>query len=525
VRSEPELDAGEEQEEGRVRWWGRWRILHRILALNIFAVAILAGSLFYLDGYRRRLTEQGLLSTRNQAILAADALALAEPNEELPLIRRLGAHSRSRIRVFDASGKVLLDSWDGMPATYDLRDPTREPWQKQFARRLDNVLNAAVGAHQPPLLPAPESNRLEDWPEAKAALAERGAEMMLRRAPEGTPFLSAAAAVSRRQAVLLLTRNARRTRSVVREERSTLGLIVLAAILLSSLLSLFLARTIALPLRRLARAATRVRLGRAREVRVPRLPERSDEIGMLARALSDMSQALRNRIDSTEAFAADVTHELKNPLASLRSAVDSLERVEDPALRRRLLDVVRDDVARLDRLIVDIAEASRLDAELSRARFEPVDLGALIESVLETWEARGAERGVRIAFARPRAGSAIVMGDEARLARAIDNIVDNAISFSPEGALVEIGAAHAGSEVLVTVEDEGPGVPTERRREIFQRFHSIRPEEEGFGRHSGLGLAIARATMSGHDGSIAVEERRDGRRGARFVLRFPDPNP
>jgi len=244
---------------------------------------------------------------------------------------------------------------------------------------------------------------------------------------------------------------------------------------------------------------------------------------MLARALSDMSQALRNRIDSTEAFAADVTHELKNPLASLRSAVDSLERVEDPALRRRLLDVVRDDVARLDRLIVDIAEASRLDAELSRARFEPVDLGALIESVLDTWEARGAERGVRIAFARPRAGSAIVMGDEARLARAIDNIVDNAISFSPEGALVEIGAAHAGSEVLVTVEDEGPGVPTERRREIFQRFHSIRPEEEGFGRHSGLGLAIARATMTGHDGSIAVEERRDGRRGARFVLRFPDP--
>jgi two-component system sensor histidine kinase ChvG len=524
VRTDP-AEAPAEEEEGRVRWWGRWRILHRILAINVFAVAILAGSLFYLDGYRRRLTEQGLVSTRNQAILAADALALAERNEELPLVRRLGAHSRSRIRVFAPDGRLLLDSWDGMPPTYDLRDPQQEPWQKQFARRLDNLLNALVGAHQPPRLAAPESNRLDDWPEAKTALARHGAEMMLRRAPEGTPFLSAAAAVSGHRGVLLLTRNARRTRSIVREERSTLGLIVLTAILFSFLLSLFLARTIALPLRRLARAATQVRLGRAREVNVPRLPERSDEIGLLARALSDMSQALRTRIDATEAFAADVTHELKNPLASLRSAVDSLERIEDPALRRRLLDVLRDDVARLDRLVVDIAEASRLDAELSRARFEPVDLGALIESMLDIWEERAAARNVHIAFARPRAGSAIVEGEEGRLARAIDNVVDNAISFSPDGGIVEVAAAGVGGEVAVSVEDEGPGIPAERRREIFRRFHSVRPDEEAFGRHSGLGLAIASATMAGHDGRIDVEDRRDGRGGARFVLRFPGPKP
>ena len=516
-------EDGPEPDEGRVRWWGRWRILHRILAINVFAVAILAGSLFYLDGYRRRLTEQGLVSTRNQAILAADALALAERNEELPLVRRLGAHSRSRIRVFGPDGRLLLDSWDGMAPTYDLRDPAQEPWQKQFARRLDNALNALVGAHQPPLLATPESNRLPDWPEAQAALARRGAESMLRRAPEGTPFFSAAAAVSGRPGVLLLTRNARRTRSVIREERSTLGLIVLAAILFSFLLSLFLARTIALPLRRLARAATQVRVGRAREVRVPRLPERSDEIGLLARALSDMTQALRNRIDSTEAFAADVTHELKNPLASLRSAVDSLERVEDPGLRRRLLDVLRDDVARLDRLVVDIAEASRLDAELSRARFEPLDLGALIESMVDPWEARAAPRGVSVAFARPRAGTAVVLGDEGRLARAIDNVVDNAISFSPSGGVVEVAAARVGGEVVVSVEDEGPGVPPERRRQIFQRFHSVRPEEEAFGQHSGLGLAIASATVAGHDGRIELEERGDGRSGARFVLRFPEP--
>ena len=238
-----------------------------------------------------------------------------------------------------------------------------------------------------------------------------------------------------------------------------------------------------------------------------------------------MSQALRTRIDATEAFAADVTHELKNPLASLRSAVDSLERVEDPALRRRLLDVLRDDVARLDRLVVDIAEASRLDAELSRARFDTVDLGALLESMVESWEERGGGRGVHIAFARPRAGSAIVQGDEGRLARAIDNVVDNAISFSPPGGIVEVAAAAVGGEVAVTVEDEGPGIPPERRSEIFRRFHSVRPEEEAFGRHSGLGLAIASATMAGHDGRIDVENRRDGRAGARFVLRLPASNP
>jgi two-component system sensor histidine kinase ChvG len=264
-----------------------------------------------------------------------------------------------------------------------------------------------------------------------------------------------------------------------------------------------------------------VRLGRAREVDVPTLPARRDEIGLLARALHDMTHSLRYRIDATEAFAADVTHELKNPLASLRSAVDTLDRIADPELRRQLLDVVRQDVLRLDRLIVDIAEVSRLDAELSRARFEPIDMGCLIESLVPLWEPRAEAQNVRIAFARPRKGSAIVSGDVTRLTRAIDNLVDNAISFSPPGGLVEIGAAQLDGEVLVSVEDEGPGVPESLRAAIFRRFHSLRPESEEFGRHSGLGLAIAKATVEGHDGSIAVEDRYDGRPGARFVLRFP----
>jgi two-component system sensor histidine kinase ChvG len=338
-------------------------------------------------------------------------------------------------------------------------------------------------------------------------------------------FISAASRIPASNDVLLLTRNAREVRGIVRAERGTLLIVVLVTLIVSVLLSLFIARTIALPLRRLARAAHQVRLGRAREVAMPTLPGRQDEIGLLARALHDMTEALRYRIDATESFAADVTHELKNPLASLRSAVDSLDKIDDPALRRQLLDVVRSDVVRLDRLIVDIAEVSRLDAELSRARFEPVDLGSLVESLLDLWRPRAAERQVRLAFARPRVGSAVTLGDEARLARAIDNIVDNAISFSRPGGLVEIGAAQFGGEVTVAVEDEGKGVPEEARESIFRRFHSVRPEADGFGRHSGLGLALAKATVDGHDGRLEVESRHDGRSGARFVLHFPEAPP
>jgi two-component system sensor histidine kinase ChvG len=504
-----------------IRWSGRLSLTARILAVNIFALAILAGSLFYLDSFRHRTIQARLEQVETEVTMIADALSVVPASERKALLVRLGQDSRTRLRVYARTGAKLMDSWDGAPPTYTLRDPRAEPWTKDAARALDRVVDKLVGASRPPRYLPAATEPLSHWPEAQAALAQGGTTTELRRAPEGTPFLSAAAPLPHRENVLLLTVNARDIRTGVRSERLTLGFIIAGTILLSVLLSLFLARTIARPLRRLARAAHRVRLGRAREVDVPTLPARRDEIGLLARALHDMTQSLRYRIDATEAFAADVTHELKNPLASLRSAVDTLDRVEDPALRRQLLDVVRQDVVRLDRLVVDIAEVSRLDAELSRARFEPVDLGCAIESLLGLWETRAAERDVRIAFARPRIATAVVMGEESRLVRVIDNIVDNAISFSPSGGLVEIAAARIGDEVIVDIEDEGPGVPEGARGAIFNRFHSMRPEGEAFGRHSGLGLAIAKAIVEGHDGRIEVEDRRDGRSGARFVIRFP----
>ncbi len=509
-----------EDKELRLGWSRRLTLRQRILAVNIFAIAILAGSLFYLDSFRTRLTEDRVEQYRSEAVMFATILPAVPAENRQDLLAELGRISGARLRVYDREGRKRGDSWSGSTPTYDIRDPQGEAWYRKIARGLDNGFDALVGEDRPDPLQIPESERLQDWPEAMAVLRSGGAMAETRITPEGTLHISAAAGIGEEpQAVLLLTDNPRDIRRVVRAERFTLALVIAATLLLSILLSRFLARTIASPLRALALAAHRVRLGRAREVDVPVLPARRDEIGLLARALGDMTQSLRDRIDATEAFAADVTHELKNPLASLRSAVDSLERVEDPKLQRRLLDVVRNDVARLDRLIVDIAEASRLDAELSRARFEPIDLGQLIETLLPIWEQRG-DGKIQIAFARPRTGTAVIAGVESRLARLLDNLVDNAISFSPSGGLIDIRASATDGEVVISVEDEGPGVAGEARGAIFNRFHSMRSEED-FGRHSGLGLAIARAIVEGHGGSIEVEDRRDGRQGARFVVRFP----
>jgi two-component system sensor histidine kinase ChvG len=272
----------------------------------------------------------------------------------------------------------------------------------------------------------------------------------------------------------------------------------------------------------LAIAAHRVRLGRSREVVVPRLPDRSDEIGALARAISDMSTALRRQIDATEAFAADVAHELKNPLASLRSAVEVLDRVEKPELRAQLLAVIRDDVGRIDRLITDIADASRLDAELSRTGFQPIDVAALADGLVAAYgiAATASNRSRTVSVERAGlAGPVLIEGDANRLAQVLRNLIDNAISFSPEGGRVTLALASRGDQVELAVSDQGPGVPAANRRDIFRRFYSERPEGEDFGRHSGLGLSIAGAIVVAHGGQIIVEDAPGG--GAAFRVLLP----
>nr|WP_093314712.1 ATP-binding protein [Sphingomonas jatrophae] len=506
----------------RLGWTAHWSLGNRILAVNIIALALLAGGFFYLDTYRDRLVDQRLNEAAIRAQLIAEAIDAAPPANRDRIAHRLGASTRQRIRLYAPGGERLLDSFAAGPPAYTLRDPADEPWRRHVARFLDRVTDRIVGAFRPDRFVEPAADRLAAWPEAREALRRDGVVTRLRTAPDRTMMISAAVpTVQPGRGVLLTTANARDITRIVRAERLRLGIVLAGVVLISVLLSLFLARTIVRPLRRLAIAAHRVRLGRSREVQVPRLPSRRDEIGTLARALSDMSHALRQRIDATEAFAADVTHELKNPLASLRSAVEAMGRVSDPELQAQLIEVVSDDVRRLDRLITDISEASRVDAELARARFEAIDLGLLIEGLVAEREARGRNSGVRVAFARPRKASAVVLGDGSRLARVVENLVDNAVSFSPPGGLVEIAATRDEDEVVVIVDDEGPGVPPEVREDIFRRFHSIRPEGEAFGRHSGLGLAIAKAIVEAHQGNIRVVERDNAPTGARFVIRLP----
>jgi two-component system sensor histidine kinase ChvG len=503
-----------------LNWSGRWTLSYRILAVNILTIVLIALAVIYLDAYRNRLEKERLRQVSEAAALAAVAITAVPRGQREPLLAALSRSTESRMRLYGAEGTLLADSWRITGPTYRLRDPATQAWNKDAARALDRAFNALVGEGGREDFVEPALDRAANWPELSAARASGRIVTDNRQAPELTPVFSAAAPLADGSA-LFVTDNDRDFTRTVRKQRRSLGLALGLVAILSVFLSLFLARTIVRPLRRIAIAAHRVRLGRAREVRVPRLPSRRDEIGTLARAVSDMSHALRHRIDNIEAFAADVSHELKNPLASLRSAVDSLDRVTDPALHRQLVDVIRQDVMRLDRLIGDISEAARTDAELARARFEPVDLGVLIGQIVAGWQTRRETGSVRLVFARPRRASTIALGEPGRLARAIDNLIDNAISFSPPDGLVEVAATKVGDEIRIRIDDEGPGVPPTQREAIFNRFHSVRPPVEDFGRHSGLGLAIARAIVEGHDGEIDVTDRDDALSGARFTIRLP----
>ncbi len=491
-----------------LRWSGRISVTRRIMAVNIFALLVLAASFFYLDSYRTRLLDRWRSESKAQATLIAAAIDAAPQLQRSPIaMQRFARLSSARVRVVDHQRRLLADAWPG-PHVYGDSDPATDAWHLKAARVLDRMIDTVVFA---PAL----GTFADDLP--NQAPTEPLTEVNY--APDRTPMVSAYAPFV--GGYVLTTENAREITVTVRAERLRLGLIILAVGLLSVLLSLFLARTIVQPLRRLASAAVRVRLGRAREVTVPRFTSRSDEIGMLARALSDMTGALRARIDATEAFAADVAHELKNPLASLGSAVDSLAVVQQTELKAQLIKIIRDDVQRLDRLISDISGLSRLDAQMTRTPFELVDLATLIEQCVGTLIARVPHTSIPVIVDKPIGPPPVVMGDAAQLERVINNLVENALSFAPPHTEVRIGCFQRGATCQLWVEDQGVGVPEAERDTVFTRFSSFRPDPSTFGQHSGLGLAIVRTIAEAHNGMVNVTDRTDGQRGARFVVTLP----
>jgi two-component system, OmpR family, sensor histidine kinase ChvG len=512
----------------------------RILIVNILTLALMAAAFFYLDSFRTRLVDARIEDLTDDMRFAQIALNAAAPDQQTILLTELAQQQSARIRAYDSKGTKIYDSFAVRAPTYVIRDPAQQAWERSVAQAMDRGIDWFVGAQTPEPFTEPAIDMAKSWPEiAESQQFEVLSANRYRIAPDLTPVFSVAtsARLQNQTVSLLLTTNARDITRTVRAERLRLGIALGIVLLFSMLLSFFLARTIVKPLRRLADAAVLVRMGRARDVIVPRLPARRDEIGQLARALSDMTQTLRERIDAGEFFAADVTHELKNPLASLRSSLDTLDRVSDPALKAQLLAVAKDDCQRLDRLVNDISEASRVDAQLSRTRFEPVDLGKMIEGLIAARTTRHAAKTnpeanpeahseaiqpePKIAFARPLRASATVAGDGSRLERVFDNLIDNALSFSPPSGLVRISATLAEGDVIVRVDDEGPGVMPDQREAIFRRFHTERPPEQAFGKHSGLGLAIARTIVQAHEGSIVATDRADGRAGACFEVRIP----
>jgi len=502
-------------------WTRRIALTTRILAVNIIVLSLLAGSLFYLDSYRNKLLAERFELARSEAQIISDALAETPRSERAPLLARIGTEQHLRLRLYDARGHQIADSFLLADPSFQFADPENDGWALKGARILDRGMDWVLGAAEIPDYVEAAIPTADAWPEVAEAQKANDTMVRERRAPDGTPVFTAAAPVGERGEALLTTRNATDITLKVRDARQTLAIIIGIALLFSILLSLFLARTIVQPLKALVRAAVRVRLGREREVVVPRLPERGDEIGLLARALSDMSAALRQRIDAVESFAADVAHELKNPLASLRSAVETLGKVEDPDLRNQLITIAAHDVRRIDRLVTEIADASRIDAELSRTTFEPVDLGALLKGLTGERAERGADGGAQVLFKAP-AKRILVMGDPGRLERVFANLLDNAASFSPPGGTIEIAVSRRSGRVRVSVSDDGAGIPAEAREKIFERFHSDRPEGEDFGSHSGLGLAIAHTIVTAHDGTLTAHDRADGKPGACLILDLPE---
>ena len=502
--------------------WRGVSLTTRILVVNVIVLALIAFSLLYIDSYRREVLGERFKRASSEAEIAAEALAQVSPENRAPVLTTIGRRQHLRLRIYDADGALLADSFALAPPSYTLADPSGQPWFMQAARTIDRAMDALLGA---PDVPAYAENsaitQLSDWPEALAARATGHTQVRERYAPDRTPMISAATPIGRQGAVLLVLQNAKDVTQAIRDARQTLADVVGIGLLLTIYLSLFLARTIVQPLRVLVRAAVRVRLGRDRTVVVPRLPDRRDEIGLLARALSDMTGALRQRMDAVERFAADVAHEIKNPLASLRSALESLDKVEDPELRRQLSDIANHDVQRIDRLITEIAEVSRIDAELARTTFELIDLRAMARALVGGRSRRGVNRDCQLDLRAQDDAPAIVEGVPTRLERVFENLLDNAVSFSPPGGTIIIAITSTPDTVSIEVRDQGPGIAASAREKIFERFHSLRPAAEDFGSHSGLGLAIARTIIEAHDGSLTARAPLPDETGARLVIDLP----
>ncbi|MFS8035558.1 stimulus-sensing domain-containing protein [Xanthobacter sp. AM11] len=548
-------------------------LTRRIVLLNLAGLCALVSGILYLSEFRSGLIDARIQSLLVQGEIIAAAIASSaqvetnaitldpdrllelqagesygpaddgfaplefpiNPERVAPVLRRLVGPTRTRARIYDRDGQLLLDSRSlysrGEILRYDLPSPN-EP-KPGVMERMWRAVQLWFGRGDLPLYREYGPQAGKNYPEvALAALGAKGSEV--RVDDRGQVVVSVAVPIQRFRAilgVLLLSTQGGEIDAAVKAERFVIVRVFLVAAAVMVLLSVLLAGTIADPVRKLAAAAERVRRRIKSRVEIPDFTSRSDEIGHLSGALRDMTGALYNRIEAIESFAADVAHELKNPLTSLRSAVETLPLAKTDTSRGRLMEVIQHDVKRLDRLISDISDASRLDAELQRQEAVSVDLRQLLEMVVGLAQDVRKDDGVTVSLAFERAGGApadfMVAGHASRLGQVVDNLVSNARSFSPQGGSVRVTCRRLKDGAEITVEDDGPGIRPDALSRIFERFYTDRPHQ-GFGQNSGLGLSISRQIVEAHGGRIWAENRAepgpDGASrvaGARFVVRLP----
>jgi len=509
----------------------------QIIFFNAAALAILIVGVLLVQSTRIGLVDERMSGIKQEALIVAGTLAEYATEDKSravndtaaePLLRQLIEPTQLRARLYGADGNLIIDTRNLLArnVVQTLELPPLDFWHRAkgiIARVYDGVMGVRPFTNLAPYFEAGNNGRV--YKEVGIALSgdPAGAE---RLDQENRLVLSVAVPVQRFRTVygvLLLSTEGGDIDSILREERASLIGIFIVAFIVMVASSLYLSGAIAQPIRQLAAAADRVRSGRAGREVIPSMSDRRDEIGDLANSLSTMTKALYDRIDAIESFAADVAHELKNPLTSLKNAVEMLVRAESDAVSRdRLMAIVRNDIKRIDRLITDISDASRLDAELSRETSEPVELAKLLETIVEIYRLTELPRGLQLSLALELPENAIVMGRDERLGQIFRNLIDNAVSFSPENGVVAISADAADGTVRVRVEDDGPGIPSDDLEAVFNRFYTQRPPEHGFGKNSGLGLSIARQIAAGIGGHIRAENRTDeSRAGARLIVELP----
>lgn len=551
-------------------------LTQRILVLNLAGLGVLVSGILYVNQYREGLIDARVESLRTQGEIIAGAIAASasvetdslrinpekllelqagqsvaptgdgldnldfpiNPERVAPVLRRLISPTRTRARIYDRDANLLLDSRHlysgGQILRYGLPnlDASEEPplteriqkWFKRLMQRSDLPID----------LEEPGGSGTA-YPEVMAALTGT-ADKQVRMSEKGEMIVSVAVPIQRFRAVLgvlQLSTQGGDIDSIISSERKSILAVFGVAAVVTMLLSLLLASTIANPLRRLAAAAVRVKRGVKNREEIPDFSERQDEIGNLSAALRDMTNALYDRIDAIERFAADVSHELKNPLTSLRSAVETLPLARNDDSRTRLLDIIQHDVRRLDRLITDISDASRLDAELARADNRSVDMQKLLSDlVAASRETARAGRDARVDFRVHAPGGKRdfhVQGHDLRLGQVISNLISNARSFVPaENGRILVTLTRSQRRVIITVEDNGPGIRAENIERIFERFYTDRPSTEAFGQNSGLGLSISRQIVEAHGGRLTAENIAGAKpgdiRGARFIMVLPAEN-